>query len=143
MKQLLNITEASSIAIHCIGMLAKKGEPMNINEMASITAFSKNHMAKVLQTLTKHNFLGSNRGPKGGFFLKRKPSEITFLEIFELIEGKIEHLPCGIEDDTCPFDVCIYGDAFYKLTQEFRNYYKNRTINDLIIEENEKANHKN
>jgi len=137
MKQLLNISEASSIAIHCFGMLVKKGEPMTIAEMSSLTSFSKNHMAKVLQTLTKHNYLGSTRGPKGGFYLNKKPSEITFLEIFELIEGKIEHLPCGVEDETCPFEVCIYGDAFYRLTQEFKNFYQNRTMNDLIREENE------
>lgn len=143
MKQLLNISEASSIAVHCLGMLAKKGKPMNITEMSSVTAFSKNHMAKVLQTLTKHNYLGSTRGPSGGFYLKKEPIEITFLEVFELIEGKIEHLPCGVEDDSCPFEVCIYGDAFYKITQEFRKYYQNRTINDLILEENEKTNNKN
>lgn len=138
MRQLLNISEASSIAIHCIGMLAKSGEPMNITAMSTHTAFSKNHMAKVLQLLTKHNYLGSTRGPNGGFYLKKQPSDITFLEIFELIEGKIEHLPCGIEDDTCPFESCVYGDAFYRLTQEFITYYRNRTINDLLIEEKQK-----
>ena len=100
-------------------------------------------MAKVLQTLAKHNYLGSSRGPNGGFFMKKKPSEITFLEIFELIEGKLEALHCGVDDETCPFDVCIYGEALGKLTQEFTDYYKNRTLNDLIIEENEKANNKN
>ena len=143
MKQLFNISEASSIAIHCIGMLVKSGKPMNISEMSSKTAFSKNHMAKVLQTLTKHSYLGSSRGPNGGFHLKKNPGEITFLEIFELIEGKIEAMHCGIDDDTCPFEVCIYGDAMAKLTQEFTDYYKNRTLNDLIIEENEKTDNKN
>ena len=135
MNKLFNISEASSIAIHCLGMLAKSNSPLNISVMSGKTDFSKNHMAKILQILAKHSYLGSSRGPSGGFFMLKKPSEINFLEIFELIEGKLSIPRCRIEDDTCPFETCIYGDKMNKLTEEFINYYETRTLEDFIKDE--------
>ena len=77
MNKLINISEASSIAIHSLVLIAKLDQHINATQISKLTGFSKNHLSKILQMLVKHGYLKSNRGPKGGFFLIRKPQEIT------------------------------------------------------------------
>jgi len=67
MNKLINISEATSIAIHSLAIIARKEEMVNAQYLAKVTGFSKNHISKVLQILVKQSFIISTRGPKGGF----------------------------------------------------------------------------
>ncbi|MCK9618513.1 MAG: Rrf2 family transcriptional regulator [Lentimicrobiaceae bacterium] len=87
MSKIVHVSEAASIAIHSMALIAQNTEIMNVNTIAEITHSSKTHLAKVMQQLVKNNFLESERGPKGGFILKKPANEILLLEIYELIEG--------------------------------------------------------
>ena len=80
MAKVLNITEAVTIALHSMIIISNdKSGHVNVNAIAKAISSSKFHVAKVLQKLVKEGYLGSTRGPSGGFFLKVKPKEITML----------------------------------------------------------------
>lgn len=132
MSRIINISEAASIAIHSMVAIAKSKDKLNANELAISTNVSRNHLAKVMQQLTKFGYLSSDRGPKGGFVLNKLPDEISLLELFELVEGGIEDLSCMGNCQICPFKDCIFGGLTSKFTFEFKNYLKNTRISDLI-----------
>ena len=132
MSKLLKISEASSIAVHSLALIASNAELLNATRIAEITGFSRNHIAKVLNMLVKKNYLDSTRGPKGGFLLRVPPNEITLFEVFELVDGTIDDGHCFLHNDDCPFDNCVFGNVTTKLTNELIVYYKNNTINDFI-----------
>ena len=90
MASFIGISEAASLAIHSMALIAVSEERLNAGQIAKTTGASRNHLAKVLQRLVKYGFLDSNRGPKGGFVLKRDASKINLLQIYQLIEGEIE-----------------------------------------------------
>ena len=117
MKSILNFSEASSIALHGIIIIAKSDSFVNIKKIAEELGSSKHHVAKVMQRLAKAEYIDSFRGPKGGFILKKKPDEISLLEIFELTEGKIsvEKCPFGKEHN-CNFEKCLLSDISKKIT---------------------------
>jgi Rrf2 family protein len=131
MSKFINISEAASIAIHSVVLVAGSEERLNATQIAEKLNFSKNHLAKVLHLLTRHQILDSERGPKGGFILRKDPSTITLLDLYELVEGNMDQPVCGIHKGTCPFDECVFGGISQRLTTEARSYFENRTIEDI------------
>lgn len=132
MGKVINISEAASLAIHCLALIADTHEPVNAGNMAKRLGASRNHMAKVLQQLVKHNYLTSIRGPSGGFIVKTSPENITLLEIYELMEGSLDVDYCKVHDNDCPFSECVYGDIREKLTREFKEFFQQRKVSDII-----------
>jgi len=89
-------------------------------------------MAKILQQLAKYNFLESTRGPKGGFILKRRPEEISLLEIYEAIEGTIDAEHTFHNCKSCELEHCVFGGMSQKLTADFKEYLQNTSVSKLL-----------
>ena len=132
MSRLFALSEASSIALHGLVLIAKSKEGLNVVDIAGKIDSSKHHVAKVLQRLVKAGLLTSHRGPGGGFHLKKEPKEIALLEIYEIIEGKINITKCPLDKPICAFDKCIINNITGKMTEEFKDYLKGQTLNLFI-----------
>jgi Rrf2 family protein len=132
MAKLFSLSEASSIAIHAMVLVAKSEGAINVNQIAEITKTSKHHVAKVMQRLAKDGLINSTRGPAGGFILKKEAREISFLNIFESIEGKAEIAHCVFQAPVCPLDHCIMNNITAKISKEFLDYLQGQTL-DLYI----------
>jgi Rrf2 family protein len=133
MNKFPSISEASSIAIHTLALVANQQGTINVNQMAEKTGFSRNHIAKIMQLLVKQGYLKSGRGPKGGFELLKDAGKVNLLEIIELIEGKMDHSFCGIDEGKCPFENCVFGNLPAEFSEKFRNFYENRTLSEIKI----------
>jgi Rrf2 family protein len=136
LSKVVHISEAASIAIHSLAIIASSPRKMNAKQIAQLTGSSLNHLSKVMQLLVKSEYLTSNRGPSGGFELNKPAKEITLLEIYEYIEGAIECQYCGIPDDKCPFVRCVFGSKAQLFSEEFKTYMKNTRISDLTTKKN-------
>jgi Rrf2 family protein len=134
MAKIVHLTEAASLAIHSMVLIAKSDIHINVNILANEMGASRNHLAKVLQQLVKHNYLKSVRGPSGGFVLNVKPSELTLLDIYEAIEGKIESHECPLERQICPFNKCLMGGMVKTVTNQFKDYFGKQTLEKFINE---------
>jgi Rrf2 family protein len=132
MSKIFSLSEAGSIAIHSMILIAQSDKKLNVQSIAERTQSSRHHIAKVMQRLVKEGFLKSNRGPRGGFSLNRPPEEINFLDIYESIEGKIKITDCPMENAVCPFESCIFENVIQDLTGEFIEYLKGRNISQFL-----------
>ena len=135
MSRLVHISEAASLAIHSLALIASSKVRLNAKKISEILHVSQNHLAKILQVLAKNEYLTSNRGPGGGFILKKNADEVSMLEVYQLIEGNVDCQFCGITENTCPFITCIFGGKPDKLTNEFVDYLTNTKISDLKTKE--------
>lgn len=131
MSKLIHISEAASLAIHSLALIASSSVRLNSKKISEILHVSQNHLAKILQVLAKNEYLESNRGPGGGFTFKKNADQISMLEIYQLIEGNVDCQFCGITENQCPFITCIFGGKPDKLTNEFVEYLANTKISDL------------
>jgi len=131
MSKILNISEAATIALHSMGLIARSEKLVNAQEVADITGFSKNHISKILQQLVKNGFLNSTRGPKGGFLISEKAKGSNLMEIYNLIEGELQDNSCNNHCDNCPFRTCIFGGLEQKFSNEFRNYLMTKKVTEL------------
>ena len=132
MSRVVSISEASSIAIHSLVLIARSNENVNVNQLAERMGASKHHIAKIMQRLVKEGYLSSNRGPTGGFSLKIIPEQLSLLAIYESIEGQLDETKCPLDHPICPFEHCLMGNIVTTMTDAFRQYMGNKTLADFL-----------
>ena len=130
MSKVVTISEAASIALHGMVLVAQsENELINVNRIAENTASSRHHVAKVFQQLVKEGWIASHRGPSGGFKMIADPKDITFLMIYELIEGEIDKGYCPFDKhEACTFNCCLLNGIAQKMTKEFVTYLESQTL---------------
>jgi Rrf2 family protein len=132
MSQLISLSEAAAIGLHSMVYIATSKEKLNVNQISEFIGSSRHHVAKVMQRLVKEDFISSNRGPAGGFEMKKTPEEISLLDIYEAIEGHINTHICIGNKMGCPFKKCVFGDLSNRLTLEFKNYMQSHSLAEYI-----------
>ncbi|MDD3877978.1 MAG: Rrf2 family transcriptional regulator [Bacteroidales bacterium] len=132
MSKIVYLSEAASIGLHAMVLIAKSKKIIKVTEIAELTGSSKNHLSKVMQRLVKEGLVKSTRGPTGGFLMNKEPHEITLLNIYESIEGKVTNSGCPLDKHVCPFNKCIMDNLVKKMTDEFINYFMNQTLENYI-----------
>ena len=128
MAKVVTLSEAASIGLHGMVLVARAKGTINVQMIADETQSSRHHVAKVMQRLVKDDFLVSLRGPNGGFLMKKMPEEITLLDVYESIEGKIEIGSCPLDKPICPFGKCLLDNVAQKMTKEFMDYLSSHTL---------------
>jgi Rrf2 family transcriptional regulator, cysteine metabolism repressor len=87
----LVITTKSPYAVRALSELARRGQstPVPIGEIARARDIPVQFLEGLFATLRRAGILQSQRGVKGGYSFARPPSEITVLEVVELLEGEL------------------------------------------------------
>ncbi|MFH2094637.1 MAG: Rrf2 family transcriptional regulator [Bacteroidota bacterium] len=132
MPRIFTLSEASSIAIHAMVMIAQAESRINVKKISEANHASEHHVAKIMQKLVKEGYIMSKRGPDGGFLLLRKPATITLLEIFETIDGKITTGNCQLDRPVCPFDKCLMDGKLNDMAIEFRDFMKTKKLSEYL-----------
>jgi Rrf2 family protein len=110
-SDVVRFSEASAIALHAMAILAAPGGGRtSIRDLAGRLPISGNHLAKVMQRLSRAGLVESTRGPSGGFRLRGDPSRITLLDVHEAIEGRLDDSCCLLSQPMSCAE-CILGDA--------------------------------
>jgi len=133
MRTALRVSEATSLALHAMALLAQNGKrSLSCNEMASALSVSEAHLSKVLQRLGKEGYVSSTRGPKGGFRLARLPDQVSLLDIYEAVDGPVEFADCLFEKPVCADDTkCIMGDLLESVDHQVIGYLRGTRLADL------------
>jgi len=82
---------------------SNNSELMSARQLASDGHFSFQLGCKLLQKLHKAELVKSVMGPKGGFKLGRKPSEITLMDVINVLQGDVRINRCLTGDQGCEF----------------------------------------
>jgi Rrf2 family protein len=87
----LVITTKSPYAVRALAELARRGQatPVPIGEIARARDIPVQFLEGLFATMRRAGILQSQRGVKGGYSFARPPSEITVLEVVELLEGEL------------------------------------------------------
>jgi Rrf2 family transcriptional regulator, cysteine metabolism repressor len=87
----LVITSKSPYAVRALAELARRGggAPVPIGEIARARDIPPQFLEGLFATLRRAGILQSQRGVKGGYQFARPPSEVTVLQVVELLEGEL------------------------------------------------------
>jgi Rrf2 family protein len=134
------LTKKTRYSILALTRLAKeygKGTLL-INEIAESEKIPKRFLESILLELKNNGFLGSKLGKKGGYYLIKKPDEVSLLEIIRLFEGAIALLPCISEKfyQSCEHckdeETCSIRHTFKDIRDYTYNKLANTTLASLI-----------
>ena len=86
-------------ALRTLIYLAGRPGRASAGQVAEFFRISKDHVAKVVQSLVRRNYVRSIRGLGGGIELARHPDEITVAQVLLDFEGNLHLLECvGVEN---------------------------------------------
>jgi len=134
------LTKKTRYSILALTRLAKeygKGTLL-INEIAESEKIPKRFLESILLELKNNGFLGSKLGKKGGYYLLKKPEDVSLLEIIRLFEGAIALLPCISEKfyQSCEHckdeESCSIRLTFNDIRDYTFNKLSNTTLASLI-----------
>jgi Rrf2 family transcriptional regulator, cysteine metabolism repressor len=88
---MLSITTKSPYALRALVELARLGGggPVPIGELARRRDIPVQFLEQLFAALRRAGLLKSQRGVKGGYSFARAPSQITVLEVVELLDGPV------------------------------------------------------
>src|SRR5688572_32271061 len=123
---MLSITTKSPYALRALTELARIGadSPVPIGELARRRGIPVQFLEQLFAVLRRAGLLKSQRGVKGGYSFARDPSDITVLELVELLDG-----PFGASAEP------VFADA----AAAARAILGNATIADVVERENRQA----
>lgn len=86
---MISITTKSPYALRALSELGRLGGagPVPIGELARRREIPVQFLEQLFAVLRRAGILKSQRGVKGGYSFSRDPSEITVLELVELLDG--------------------------------------------------------
>jgi Rrf2 family protein len=128
------LSQKCKYALKAIMELAARdsAEPIKIQQIANAQSIPIKFLEAILNDLRHSGIVASKRGNDGGYYLTRKPSDVTVGEIILQIQGPAESL---ISENAKP--TAAYGEnAISKLCQdmveEINRIYNQTTFADLM-----------
>jgi Rrf2 family protein len=102
------LSKKTRYAIVALTRLAREygNGPKQIREIAEEEKIPQSFLENILLELKKLGILGSNLGKTGGYFLLKKPEEVTLAEIIRHFEGTIALMYCVSEKAYRPCEFC-------------------------------------
>jgi Rrf2 family protein len=91
--------------------------------------------AKVMQLMNSAGILHSQKGVKGGYTLAKDLSEVTYLELAELIEGRAFMMDC--HEGPCELiHTCNISQPIKRLNDYLITIFKSLTVHELLAPDN-------
>ena len=121
------------------------GSPAQVKDISSRQDISPRYIEQIFQKLKKGGILRSVRGPTGGYFLTRKPEEISVGDVIKAIDGSdINLVFCGEQKKSrkknCDrYGKCVVSDVWGEASKRLMAYFNSVTINDICSESKRKG----
>jgi Rrf2 family cysteine metabolism transcriptional repressor len=95
---MISITTKSPYALQALAELGRAGDaaPVPIGELARRRDIPVQFLEQLFAALRRAGILRSQRGVKGGYSFARPPSEVTVLELVELLDGPLGAETTGV-----------------------------------------------
>ena len=94
---MISITTKSPYALQALAELGRSGDqPVQIGELARRREIPVQFLEQLFAVLRRAGVLRSQRGVKGGYSFARDPSDVTVLEVVELLDGELGREAAGV-----------------------------------------------
>lgn len=131
---MLRLSKKIEYALAALSYMAKKKDCFaNVKELSENLKINFDFMSKVLQKLQKAGIVSSKQGSKGGYALKKNPSEISVKNVIDAIEPSPYIAACfDDEAEKCDREYyCEIRDDMYNLQLKIYKAFEETKISDF------------
>ncbi len=110
---MISITTKSPYALEALVELHQHGDtgPVPIAELARRRAIPVQFLEQLFASLRRAGILRSQRGVGGGYSFARAASDVTVLEVVELLDGPVGHGAAGVFADAAEAARSVLGSS--------------------------------
>ncbi|MFC4812865.1 RrF2 family transcriptional regulator [Paenibacillus sp. GCM10023250] len=92
----MQFSKSTGNALHALIHLAhaEHGRNVGIKELAESLGVSESYLSKIMSKLRQDGIVRAVTGACGGYELARRPEQITFLDVVQVIEGRQQLYAC-------------------------------------------------
>ena len=103
------ISQKARYALRALLYLAARGDdaPVQIAEIAEAEKIPRKFLEAILLELKRRRIVESRKGKGGGYFLSRRPDDITFGEVIRALDGPLAAVPCVSQTAYQPCAECL------------------------------------
>jgi len=116
------------------------GSPTQVKDISERQNISPRYIEQIFQKLKKGGILRSVRGPSGGYFLTRKPEDITIGDVIRAIDGRdIQLVFCGDQKKSKKTNCqkmgkCVVSDVWEEASTRLMDYFNSINISQVCSE---------
>src|SRR5262249_52280052 len=120
-------------ALRTLIYLAGKPGRASVAEVAAFYAISRDHVAKVVQSLARHGYVRSIRGAGGGIELARQPDDVCIGQVVLEFEGNLHLLECvGVENVCVIQPGCRLRSVLIEAERRQVEYLNGVRLSDIV-----------
>ena len=127
---------AGKYAIRAMMYLASLpvGDIIQINELSVKWEIPEKYLRKIIPQLAKAGLIYSRRGMGGGVVLARPSKDISFLDVVEVVEGKIFLNKCLMSPDMCEKSPwCSANRVWHEAQESMKKVLASKNLEELSI----------
>jgi Rrf2 family protein len=129
----MKITREADYALRIIAMLAREKRQIEAKHIAEECEIPYRFTLKILRKIVKADIIKSYRGVNGGYVLNKEPSEITFGEVIEAIDGEFAINHCMSDSSECSrCGKCAVQKKLQMVQEMIADEFSNITFDDLL-----------
>ena len=128
--------EYALMVLKYMGTEKMPGELTTVREICHRFSCPFNTMAKIMQMMNEGGILESLQGVKGGYRQIKALCEISFYDLFMLIEKKENTSICHKEEGPCDlFSTCNIITPLNRLNFQLGRYFAELNLRDVLLGE--------
>ncbi len=135
----MRLTTKGRYGVRAVANLAtaSQNQPISISHIARKEEISPEFLEQIFFKLKKAGIIRSLRGPKGGFMLNMKPSEISVKNILDAVGEPIYPAPCTDctkrREEMCSRrEHCNISPVWYSLYDLIERFLTSVSLKDII-----------
>lgn len=129
----LEMSRRTELALRALRTLVGEREPMKGAILADVLGTTAPYLPHVMRPLVGHGWVGSDRGPTGGYRIASDPERISLLELIEAIEGPIDSNRCVLRGSPCPpRDLCALHEPWQRARKALIEELRETSISEVI-----------
>ena len=110
--------------------LYSRSEAVTLKSVSKRQDISERYLEQIFSILRKGGIINSKKGAQGGYFLARKPKDITVGEILNILEGYVKIVSPSEEknDIECFMQKKIWNN----INRQIETYFNSITLEELV-----------
>lgn len=137
---MMRLSTRSSYGLRAALALACRHEdtPQTVAVLAEENGIPRRYLEQILNRLRHKGLVEANRGPRGGYRLAHRPSDIRVGDIVRAVEGEMEPVLCSQpehrSEDCRTSSSCVSRKLCYQLERTLLGVLDGTTLEDLCRE---------